>query len=347
MNITLPQITQRTRNLGDRVHRDESVFTAEYDGVVVQRAILSGKIVIVKNRRSVGYPATAATEHTSHEAFIWSLLHHRNSRHENIHPLLGIVTTFDNTVSIVAEYVARGDAHDCVQDPRVDTASLLLGIAHALHYLHSYRLGPIYHGDVRGKNVLVTNNGHALLTDFSRSYFHDRASNTIYRPPLVGALRWMAPEGIDDIDDIGGRSPTDKRDVWAFAMTVLELFTGKIPFEDIKVQRNLLVRVSKGMPDRPHRMRDEWWTLCTPCWEFDPTLRPTMIDLVLGIERIIASRSPQGGDGDDDGDGDESNKVLISQVMNKVTRATRLKPHFSKTVTSLSSYRTQPISIIL
>ena len=65
-----------------------------------------------------------------------------------------------------------------------------------------------------------------------------------------------------------------------------ELFTGKIPFEDIKVQRNLLVRVSKGMPDRPHRMRDEWWTLCTPCWEFDPTLRPTMIDLVLGIERV-------------------------------------------------------------
>ena len=64
-------------------------------------------------------------QHTSHEAFIWSLLHHRNSRHENIHPLLGIVTTFDNTVSIVAEYVARGDAHDCVQDPRVDTASLV------------------------------------------------------------------------------------------------------------------------------------------------------------------------------------------------------------------------------
>lgn len=70
MNITLPQITQRTRNLGDRVHRDESVFTAEYDDVVVQRAILSGKIVIVKNRRSVGYPATAATEVRSPVPFI-------------------------------------------------------------------------------------------------------------------------------------------------------------------------------------------------------------------------------------------------------------------------------------
>ncbi|KIM60316.1 hypothetical protein SCLCIDRAFT_1216922 [Scleroderma citrinum Foug A] len=271
MHITLPQVTQRTPNLDDRVSRYESVFTLEGGSIVIRRAILHGRIVTVKNHRFL-------PKHTLHEAFIWTFIHH-----ENIHPLLGIATTFDNTVSIVAEYVARGNTHDYVQDPRVDPASLLLGIARALHYLHTYRLGPIFHGDIRGKNVLVTNNGRALLTDFGCSYFHDRSSNTIYCSPLSGALRWMAPEGIE------GGSPTDKRDVWAFAMTVLELFTGQVPFEDIKAEKSIFVRVLRGMPNRPHRMRDEWWALCTPCWESNPTLRPTMMDLIRRIKRIITS----------------------------------------------------------
>ena len=107
----------------------------------------------------------------------------------------------------------------------------------------------------------------------------------------------MAPEGIE------GGSPTDKRDVWAFAMTVLvrssgschlshtngvlqELFTGQVPFEDIKAEKSIFVRVLRGMPNRPHRMRDEWWALCTPCWESNPTLRPTMMDLIRRIERV-------------------------------------------------------------
>lgn len=340
MSITLSQVTQRTPNLGDRVRRYGSVFTRAGSGVVVHRAVMRGETVIVKDHRYVGH-GTEAMKHTLHEAFIWSFLHH-----ENIHPLLGIVTTFDNPVSIVAEYVACVDAHDYVQNPRVDTASLLLGIARALNYLHAHRQGPIFHGDVRGKNVLVTNHGRALLTDFGCSYFHDYSSNTIYSSPLSGALRWMAPEVIESIESNEGGSPTDKGDVWAFAMTVLELSTGKLPFEDIKIDRGVTVRVLRGMPDRPRRMSNEWWDLCTLCWKSDPALRPTMMDLVRRIEMIVTSfRRPQGKDGDEDGDGGGTNEVPISQAVDKMTSTTRLMPDCSKTVTSLSSYCTQPICI--
>jgi len=66
------------------------------------------------------------------------------------------------------------------------------------------------------ENVLVTDDGHALLTNFGCSFFHDRASGRAYFPPLPGALRWMAPEGIEDEKNV-----TAYRDVWAFAMTVM------------------------------------------------------------------------------------------------------------------------------
>jgi len=65
-----------------------------------------------------------------------------------------------------------------------------------------------------------------------------------------------------------------------------ELLTGELPFEDIKFDNGVMLRVLKGMPDRPRRMSDEWWDLCTPCWEFDPALRPTMMDLVRKIEMV-------------------------------------------------------------
>jgi len=55
-----------------------------------------------------------------HEQYIWSLLYH-----ENIHPFLGILTTFDETVSTVAEWVDKGDAHSYVQNPNVDPSFLV------------------------------------------------------------------------------------------------------------------------------------------------------------------------------------------------------------------------------
>ena len=65
------------------------------------------------------------------------------------------------------------------------------------------------------RNVLVAGDGRALLTGFECSFISNPSFDTTLTSPIVGALRWMAPEGID-----GGRA-TAKRDVWAFAMIVL------------------------------------------------------------------------------------------------------------------------------
>ena len=144
------------------------------------------------------------------------------------------------------------------------------------------------------KNVLILDNGTALLTDFSCS--HLLASNAVYSPFLLGSMRWMAPEGI-----INEGSITAKTDVWAFAMTILvcslhlspffftsaflqELLTGKVPFEEIKSARGIIMRILSEAPSLPDGIKDEWSDLCTPCWDFNPALRPNMINLIHGIE---------------------------------------------------------------
>ena len=116
--------------------------------------------------------------------------------------------------------------------------------------------------------------------------------------PIVGALRWMAPEGID-----GGRA-TAERDVWAFAMTALvclsepvllsfiqpsfpqELFTRKMPFPHTRSNSGVIIRILRGELDYPMGLSGMWQNLCTTCWESDPALRPDMMTIVSKIEEV-------------------------------------------------------------
>ncbi|KAG6328750.1 hypothetical protein ID866_10340 [Astraeus odoratus] len=106
-------------------------------------------------------------------------------------------------------------------------------------------------------------------------------------PPVVSPARWMAPEGISD--DNNSR-PSAKMDVWAFGMTILELFTRALPFEEEQSDRSVTVRVVRGLlPGHPPEMTDEWWKLCTLCWNMNPALRPNMSTIVDMIEEVGSS----------------------------------------------------------
>ncbi|KIM53146.1 hypothetical protein SCLCIDRAFT_32129 [Scleroderma citrinum Foug A] len=98
------------------------------------------------------------------EVHVWSRLDHAN-----VHPLLGITTEFELTVSIVPPWMRNGNAHDYVQNQAVDPRPLIEGIAEGLHYLHNHEPYPIFHGDLKGANVLISDDGKALLTDFGFS----------------------------------------------------------------------------------------------------------------------------------------------------------------------------------
>ncbi|KAG6328720.1 hypothetical protein ID866_10368 [Astraeus odoratus] len=98
------------------------------------------------------------------EVHLWSKLHHKN-----VVPLLGITMKFDFMISIVSEWMGLGDAFTYVQNLGADPCPLLLGTAKGLKYLHSHELGPIFHGDLKGENAMVSDDGHAMLADFGLS----------------------------------------------------------------------------------------------------------------------------------------------------------------------------------
>lgn len=186
-------------------------------------------------------------------------------------------------VGTLAEYLSL--------HPNTSRSSLLLDVAKGLEYLHSLQ---IPHGDLRSANVVVDRSGRARLTDYGLAPITSDPSFTIAATPgSIGTSRWLAPEII---------TPTRKgrvmpmveskpADVFAFGMLAVELFTGRIPFEQ---QRNetAVLRISQGgRPEIPRNAQalgitPGIWNLLESCLQENPKKRPAMEEVVRRLEAI-------------------------------------------------------------
>ncbi|KIM69967.1 hypothetical protein SCLCIDRAFT_69308, partial [Scleroderma citrinum Foug A] len=79
-------------------------------------------------------------------------------------------------------------------------------IADGISYLHDQR---VFHGDLKGKNVLISQDRRPKIIDFGSASFP--SVDAVHKFSAGSTLRWMAPEAIDQ-----GGLATAKGDVWAF-----------------------------------------------------------------------------------------------------------------------------------
>jgi serine/threonine protein kinase len=100
----------------------------------------------------------------------------------------------------------------------------LLDVGRGMLYLHSAK---IVHGDLKARNVLISDEGRALVADFGLAEFerHDvippRVGSTSSgsgekTPRLIGTPHWLAPECFKDVT-----SDRKFADVWAMSMLIL------------------------------------------------------------------------------------------------------------------------------
>ncbi|KAI6096355.1 kinase-like domain-containing protein [Pisolithus croceorrhizus] len=269
-------------NLDGCIERDQTSCFRGGNAAVFRGTLSSvGTTVAIKT-------LLGATQAETREAHIRSKLDH-----PNVLPLLGITTDFDLTLSLVTTWMERGSARSYVQNRHNDPRPLIRDIAEGLHYLHSHRTGAIIHGDLKGAslfdNVLIAQDGRALLTDFGLSVHFNSTFTMTVNSPCGGSLYWMAPELVEAGGDMHA---TVESDIWAFGMTALELFTRKAPYHTLKTVTRILFGILAGPPERPSeedtyfRMTDEWWALCSRCWTREPSSRLSMSDSVKLMEQV-------------------------------------------------------------
>lgn len=210
---------------------------------------------------------------------IWSSL-----RNDHILPLYGICKDDGPFPYLVSPWCSNGDALRYLRGkPPRDVLNICLGAAYGLQYLHSLEPSVI-HGALQGSNILISDEGRALLADFGVANLIESPFTQSNSPS--SSFRWMSPE-------IQVGTYTKECDIWAWGMTTLELVTGKQPFSQIKMPGTVLLKVSEGVrPDAEDYadtpvLRGELWSLLQMCWQQEPKKRPDIAVVVEKMEAIV------------------------------------------------------------
>ncbi|KAF5376792.1 hypothetical protein D9757_009481 [Collybiopsis confluens] len=251
----------------------------------IWRGTMSGHHVCLKVLRHGSTLSEATVDYQRRfrrEAQIWQKL-----RHPNILPFLGINgKLFHPALCLVSPWMMNGDIISyCGRNPEYDRYNALLETAAGMAYLHS---NFIVHGDVRGANILVTDDLRCCLSDFGSAHLiTENLSLSVTSSGVHGALRWMAPELL-----INGQSPTQpqaSRDIYAFGCTVVEILTLQVPFHNLKSDSRVLLDVITGK--RPLRPQGVWcpdslWDGTNRWWAADPAARPSAREVHEELQSI-------------------------------------------------------------
>lgn len=173
------------------------------------------------------------------------------------------------------DFMAKGSLYHCIKKIgtldenicRKYTRQILEG----LDYLHSEE---IVHRDVKGANVLMTNDGDVKLTDFGISRnIQDIGSNLT---SCAGTPYWMAPEVI--IEELThGR----KVDIWSTGCTVVEMLTGSPPLKELD-RMVAMFRISKNLVEfkLPEGVSRDAHDFVKAALTWDPDKRPRASELL-------------------------------------------------------------------
>ncbi|GAB4845890.1 hypothetical protein Ancab_024894 [Ancistrocladus abbreviatus] len=159
-------------------------------------------------------------------------------RHKNIVRLLGWGSN-GSLKLLFYDYLPNGSLSSLLHGTGKGRAEwearydIVLGVAHALAYLHHDCVPAIIHGDVKAMNVLLGARLEAYLADFglarpvnnSNSSSAGNCTKLSQRPLLAGSYGYMAPE------HASMQRVTEKSDVYSFGIVLLELLTGRHPLD--------------------------------------------------------------------------------------------------------------------
>ncbi|MBN3301400.1 M4K4 kinase, partial [Amia calva] len=147
----------------------------------------------------------------------------------------------DDQLWLVMEYCGAGSVTDLVKKTKGNClkedwiAYICREVLRGLSHLHSHH---VIHRDIKGQNVLLTENAEVKLVDFGVSAQLDRTIGR--RNTFIGTPYWMAPEVIA-CDENADSTYDYRSDLWSLGITALEMAEGAPPLCDMHPMRALFL----------------------------------------------------------------------------------------------------------
>ncbi|RLN67565.1 hypothetical protein BBJ28_00015386 [Nothophytophthora sp. Chile5] len=265
---------------------------------IVYLARLYSQLVVVKQI----LPKAASKERL--RRFMDEIRLYARMDHPKIVRFIGLAWTNLLDLSLVMDYMSRGDLTTLLQRNRREKGgrrsftwlsdrslprskiALALDLAEALVYLHSFD-PPIIHRDLKSRNILLSHEWEAKLSDFGIS--RESSSETTMTGGM-GTTAWISPEVLQ------GDRYSESADIYSFGIVLSELDTCGHPYNsnrrdgdaltDAKIA--LLVSTNAIKPTVEADCPAEVRALILQCVAFDRSERPSAVALHYQL-RLIAN----------------------------------------------------------
>lgn len=137
--------------------------------------------------------------------------------------------------------------------------------------------------------MLISKTGKVRICDYGLFPIALNPTFTVATiPGIAGPSRWLAPEIMDSVNKTNPSPPAASKsaDVFAFGMLAVEVFTGKVPFGNMK-NEPVAIQIADGKrPAKPQAAAErlgltaEMWKFIEKCWTANPNKRPTIDEVV-------------------------------------------------------------------
>ncbi|TKY62553.1 STRUBBELIG-RECEPTOR FAMILY 2 [Spatholobus suberectus] len=199
-------------------------------GPVYRAKFPDGKILAVKKINMAGL------SFREEEKFLDVICTVSRLKHPNIVALNGYCLEHGMHL-LVYDYVGNFTLNDALHSEAYKPLSwvhrlrIALGVAQALDYLHSTFCPPVAHGNLKAANVLLDENLMPRVCDCSLAILRLLSINQVEISATeidIGEIGYVAP------DHVQPGTSSRKRDIFAFGVLLLELLTGRKPFDGAK-----------------------------------------------------------------------------------------------------------------
>ncbi|XP_012775169.1 mitogen-activated protein kinase kinase kinase kinase 3 isoform X4 [Maylandia zebra] len=258
----------------------------------------------------------------------------KDCKHSNIVAYFGSYLRRDK-LWISMEYCGGGSLQDIyhVTGPLSESqiAYMSRETLQGLYYLHNK--GKM-HRDIKGANILLTDNGYVKLADFGVSA--QITATLAKRKSFIGTPYWMAPE-VAAVERKGGYNQLC--DIWAVGITAIELAELQPPMFDLHPMRALFLMTKSNF--QPPKLKDKMkWTnnfhhFVKLALTKNPKKRPTAEKLLqhpfvsqplsrtLAIELLDKSNNPDHSTFNDFDDDDPEPESPVPYRIRSTSRSTR------------------------